>query len=169
MRENVANYGGDGIMSEDKDVAEVFGDALNDAIMDITDRERYKKARQSFMDDMFDEIQYSIIDRMPETLEMLVRDMADRAVDAMLKGQPQEVNRYLKLDGWTGRERDHQVIHGKLNVPQTMELRSKVAKANEKLLRDEVILDLEDQVESLVNTVNKQSQEIEDLRDKIYR
>lgn len=153
----------------DKDPAEVFGDALNDAVMSITDCDKYKKAKQSFMDDMFDEIQYSIIDRMPEALEMLVRDMADRAVDAMLKGQPDQVARYLKLDGWTGRDRDHQVIHGKLHVPQTMELRMQIAKANETLLHDEVIKDLEDQVSSLVDTVNKKDAEIERLRGIAYR
>ena len=154
-------------MSETKDPAEIFGEALNDGLIAVVDTERFKKARQTLLDSLWDDIQYSIIDNMPEALEMLVRDMADRAVNAMLKGQPKEVRRYLHLDGWTGRDRDHQVIHGKLHEPQTMELRAQVARANENLLRDERILDLEDQVASLVNTVNAKDAEIERLRYRL--
>ncbi|MDT1061164.1 hypothetical protein RM190_04785 [Paracoccus sp. CPCC 101403] len=153
-------------MSE-KDPAEIFGDALCDGLAAVVDTDRYKKAKQAFLDSMWDDLQYSIIDNMPEALEMLVRDMADRAVNAMLQGQPDEVRRYLKLDGWTGRDRDHPVIHGTLLVPQTMELRAKVAKANEALLRDERILDLEDQVAALVKSVASKDLEIERLRDRV--
>lgn len=153
-------------MSE-KDPAEIFGDALTDAVWHVTDNEGYKKARQKFLDDMWGEIQYSIIDRMPEAFEGLVRKMTDNAIEALLKGQPDQVNRYLKLDGWTGRNRDHQVIHGKLHVPHTMELRMQVAMANENLLRDEVIADLKDQVNALVEKVNKKDREIEALRDRL--
>lgn len=149
-----------------KDPAEVFGEALCDGLNNVIDTERFKKARQSFLDAMWDEVQYSIIDNMPEALEMLVRDMADRAVEALLMGRPQEVRRYLKLDGWTGRDRDHQVIHGKLSETSTMTLRAEVARANENLLQDERILDLEDQVASLVRTVTELDATIERLRDE---
>lgn len=154
------------VMSSEKDPAEVFGDALCDGLAAVVDTDRYKKSRQRLLDDMWDEMQSSIIDNMPEALEMLVRDMADRAVNAMLKGQPQEVRRYLKLDGWTGRDRDHQVIHGKLHEPDTMTLRAEVARANEALLRDERILDLEDQVASLVRTVNEKDSRINSLLEE---
>lgn len=152
---------------QEKDPAEVFGDAVSNAVRLVTDTDRFKQSKQSFLDNMWDDFQYTVIDQMPETLEMLVRDMADNAVEAMLKGQPEQVRRYLHLDGWTGRTTDHPVIHGKLSVPQTMELRAQVAKANETLLRDEVIKDLEDQVAALVAQVNKKDADIEVLRDRI--
>ena len=154
-------------MTEVKDPAEVFGEALCDGLTNVIDTERFKKARQGFLDAMWDEVQYSIIDNMPEALEMLVRDMADRAVEAMLMGRPQEVRRYLKLDGWTGRDYDCQVIHGKLHEPSTMTLRAEVARANENLLRDERILDLESQVASLVRAVSVKDSEIATLRDRL--
>lgn len=153
-------------MSEEKDPAELFGEALCEGLSDVLERDHFKKSRQAFMDNLWDEVQFSIIDRMPEALETMVRDMADRAVEAMLMGRPQEVRRYLKLDGWTGRDRDHQVIHGRLCEPSTMTLRAEVARANESLLRDERILDLEDQVAALVRQVTSKDAEIERLRDE---
>jgi len=147
----------------DKDPAEVFGDALCDGLQRVTETDRFKESKRKFLDAVWDDIKYSIIDQMPEAIEGLVRDMADRAVDAMLKGQPQEVRRYLHLDGWTGRDRDHPVIHGRLSEPRTMTLRKMVAEANENLLRDERIKDLEDQVASLVRTVNEKDARIAEL------
>ena len=48
-----------------------------------------------------------------------------------------------------------------------MTLRAEVARANEKLLRDERILDLEDQVASLVNAVNQKDARINALQDEL--
>lgn len=152
--------------NDTKDPAEVFGEALCNGLTEVLDTDRFKKSRQNFLDALWDEVQFTVIDNMPEALEMLVRDMADRAVEALLMGRPQEVRRYLKLDGWTGRDRDHQVIHGRLSEPSTMTLRAEVARANENLLRDERILDLEDQVASLVRTVAERDATIERLRDE---
>ncbi|MED5549035.1 MAG: hypothetical protein VX529_06705 [Pseudomonadota bacterium] len=153
---------------QEKDDAELFGDAMSEAVLRITETERFEQSKRAFLDNLWDDFQYSVIDRMPETLEMLVRDMADKAVEAMLKGQPEQVRRYLHLDGWTGRDREHPVIHGKLSVANTMELRAQVAKANETLLRDEVIKDLEDQVASLVSQINAKNAAIAELREALW-
>ena len=85
-----------------------------------------------------------------------------------------QMRRYLSCDkrgpdgqyiGWTGRSDDygfhespdrwHPVIHGRLFDKGAIELRKSVAQANEALLRDERIRDLEDQVKSLVAQVAK--------------
>lgn len=142
-------------MTDQKDHAEIFGEALCDGLRKIVESERYKKSKRGFLDDLWDDLQYSIIDQMPDAMQSLVQRMADDAVEAMLKGQPDQVRRYLKLDGWTGRDRDHPVIHGKLHENHVMALRRQVAEANEALLRDERIIDLQDQVQSLVAQVNK--------------
>jgi hypothetical protein len=145
---------------QEKDAAEVFGDAVSEAVLGVASTERFKKSKQSFLDNIWDDFQYTLIDQMPEVLEDLVRQMTDKAVDAMLRGQPDQVLRYLKLDGWTGRDREHSVIHGKLFLADTMTLRAQIAKANETLLRDEVIKDLEDQVSSLVSQINEKDAQI---------
>ena len=154
--------------NREKDAAEIFGDAVSEAVLGVTSTERFKKSKQSFLDNLWDDFQYSLIDQMPEALEDLVRQMADKAVDAMLRGQPDQVRRYLKLDGWTGRDRKHSVIHGELFLADTMMLRAQVAKANETLLRDEVIKDLEDQVASLVAQINEKDVQIKRFQEKLY-
>ena len=151
--------------AESSDPADAFGAAMERAVYNLEDRDGFMKARQTFMDSIWDEFKYSVIDKMPEALEMLVRDMSDRAVNAMLMGRPIEVKRYLNLDGWTGRTYEHPVINGKLMEPGPFELRRQVANANEKLLRDARILDLESQVKALTLAVVQRDATIEKMRD----
>jgi len=70
-----------------------------------------------------------------------------------------------------GRQREtheqHPVIHGRLFEQGAVELRKKVAQANEALIRDERILDLEDQVKSLVAQVNKAIAEKEQMWERV--
>ena len=93
-----------------------------------------------------------------------------------------QMRRYLSCDkrgedgkyiGWIGRSDgygnpSHSVIHGRLFEQGALELRKKVAQANEALLRDERIRDLEDQVKSLVEQLNKANAENERLRDRLH-
>lgn len=151
-----------------KDPATQFGDALESVVLSITEKDSFKKTKQAFLDDLWDDIQYDIIDQMPQVLEGLVRDMTDRAVDAMLRGQPKEVERYLMLNRQHWRDNAAPMICGKLHLNSAMELRTKIALANENLLRDEIIADLKAQVVSLVVLVNKKDAEIDRLKRQIY-
>ena len=154
-------------MDGEDDPAAKFGEALAAGFEDFQESDRFKKTQRRFLEGLWDDFQYSVIQNMPEALEGLVRQMTDRAVDALLKGQPQEVRRYLHLDGWTGRDRDHPVIHGRLHENHVMALRRQIAEANEALLRDERINDLNDVVASLEKQVAEKDREIATLRDRL--
>lgn len=161
-------------MSEPGDAIEKFGEAMSDAIMALPDAEAFKKSKRRFIDELWDDIQYSVIDQMPEQLEWFVRDMAERTVRGMLEGRDDLVRRYLGLDGYTGRSdtkstnRDaHPVIHGTLFETGAIALRKEIAQGHADLIRNERIADLEDQVASLVEQVNKRDREISDLRDRL--
>jgi len=150
-----------------------FGDAMHDVLMALPESERFKKAKHHLLDDLWDELQYSLIDRMSEAIEGFVRDMATRTVDAIIKGNESEVRRYLKLDGWTGRHEDtpawggrqdiasaHPIIHGRLHENQAIRLRREIAQAHADLIRNERIADLEDIVASLEVQVAKADAEM---------
>ena len=64
---------------EDKAVHE-FGQAMHDALMAMPDGEVFKKAKSNMMDDLWQEMEYSVIDRMSETIEGFVRGMAGRVI-----------------------------------------------------------------------------------------
>jgi len=131
-----------------------------------------RKVADSFEDDFM----WNLKDNLAYNLTGWVVDMAERAVEQMLAGNDDQMRRYLSCDKsgedgqyicFTGRSdgayfgarrKDHEqhpVIHGRLFEQGAVELRKKVAQANEALIRDERILDLEDQVKSLVAQVNK--------------
>jgi hypothetical protein len=128
-----------------------------------------RKVADSFEDDFM----WNLKDNLAHNLTAHVAEMAEHAVAQMLAGNDDQMRRYLSCDkrgedgqyiGWTGRsdgygtrrdEEWHPVIHGKLFEQGAVELRKKVASANEALIRDERIRDLEDQVKSLVAQVNK--------------
>ena len=127
--------------------------------------------------DSFEEnFMWNLKDNLAYNLTAYVADMAERAVEQMLAGNDDQMRRYLSCDkrgedgqyiGWTGRSdgqsygrqreshEQHPVIHGRLFEQGAVELRKQVAQANEALIRDERIRDLEDQVKSLVAQVNK--------------
>lgn len=159
---------------EDKAVSD-FGDAMHDALMSMTDSDRYKKAKQALLDDMWQEMEYGVIDRMSEAVEGFVRGMAGRVVEEILEGREDQMRRYLGLDGYTGRsdgqtisKREihdfHPVIHGELFETGALALRKKIAQAHADLIQNERIKDLEDQVASLVAQVRKKDAEIEAFR-----
>jgi hypothetical protein len=98
--------------------------------------------------------------------------MASRAVEQIMEGNEDQMRRYLScekrdIDGRyyvsTGRSDSagHPVIHGKLFEQGAVALRKKIVDAHRDLLVSERILDLEDQVKSLVAQVNKANAERE--------
>lgn len=136
-----------------------------------------RKVADSFEDDFM----WNLKDNLACNLTAYVADMAERAVEQMLAGNDDQMRRYLSCDkrgedgqyiGWTGRSDgygnpSHSVIHGRLFEQGALELRKKVAQANEALIRDERIRDLEDQVKSLIEQVNKATAEKEEMWQRL--
>lgn len=143
-----------------------------------------RKVADSFEDDFM----WNLKDNLAHNLTSWVADMAERAVEQMLAGNDDQMRRYLSCDKrgedgqyicYTGRSdgvcygrkrndhEQHPVIHGRLFEQGAVELRKKVAQANEALIRDERILDLEDQVKSLVAQVNKAIAEKEQMWERV--
>ena len=143
--------------------------------------ESLQKDLRKVTDSFEDYFMWNLKDNLAHNLTAYVADMAERAVEQMLAGNDDQMRRYLSCDkrgedgqyiGWTGRSDgygnpSHSVIHGRLFEQGALELRKKVAQANEELIRDERILDLEDQVKSLVEQVNKAVAEKEDMWQRL--
>lgn len=113
-------------------------------------------------------------------------EMAQRAVEMLLDGNEDQMRRYLSCErrgddgsyiGWNGRSdgytgnRDiagqHPIIHGKLFEQGCVALRMRIVEAHRDLLANERILDLEDQVRSLVAQNNKMESEKERMADRL--
>lgn len=117
-----------------------------------------------------DDIMYRLKDDLAPNLVAFVADMAKRTVEAILEGNEDQMRRYLGCERghWSGRstedsgyfhKRDiaewHQIIHWKFFEQGAMALRRDMVNAHADLIKNERILDLEDQVKSLVAQVNK--------------
>lgn len=163
-----------------KDLEESIASAVSDeTLAPLT------KKLKDLAADFEESLMWSLKDDLAYNLTGWVSDMAERVVNAMLEGNENEMRRYLSCDkrgddgqyiGWTGRsdgygnrraEEWHSVIHGKLFEQGALALRKKVAEANETLLRDERIKDLEDQVKSLVAQVNEANAKKEQMWDRL--
>ena len=129
--------------------------------------------------DMVEQATQSAYDYMRENIgywySMDIRQAANNAIEAILRGNVAIARQYLKLDGYTGRvdpgtdddyklRNAHPIINGELSESFCLEIRRKVAEAHPDLVRDERILDLENQVASLVAQVNKLIRERDEMR-----
>lgn len=154
--------------------------ALKDAIEAALPEEQIsdlKKKVRDLTDSITEVIEWSIKDDLASNLSYHVREMAGRAVEALLAGNESEMIRWLSCDtrGYTGRsdgygersiERQHPVIHGKLFEQGCVLLRKKIAQAHRDLITSERIKDLEDQVASLVAQNNALKKDLESWRDR---
>ena len=148
------------------DLKEALVKALEAGITDDTMKSVRTKC-QDIVSTIEDDLIYGIKQDLAENLMAWVADMAKRSVTAMLEGNEGEVRRYLscEVNGYTGRSdykgwgagshRYHSVIHGKLFEQGGVAMRKAIVEAHADLLKNERILDLEDQVKSLVEQVNK--------------
>lgn len=136
-----------------------------------------KKATDSILDTIESDLMWRLKDEMAANLTAWVHDLAGRAIDAMLNGNENEMRRYLSCEkradgswlGYTGRStgytgnRDiagqHPIIHGKLHENLAVDIRRKLFEAHRDMIVAERVLDLEDQVKSLVEQVNKANAE----------
>jgi len=165
----------------DPALTEAFENALKLGLTDEVLKPFAKQVRD-LSTELEESLMWALKDNLAYNMTAWVQDMAKRAVEALLQGNEDQMRRYLSCDKrgsdgqyicYTGRtdgvhygaSRDpaHPVIHGKLFETGAVELRKQVAQANEALIRDERIRDLEDQVKSLVAQVNKAEAAREDM------
>lgn len=140
-----------------------------------------KKQVETILYDIETDIDYRLKDDLAPNLAAYVKDMAKRTVEAILGGNQSEMERYLGCERghWTGRSDSpeygrkreahewHPVIHGSLFEQGAVALRKQIVEAHPDLLKDQRILDLEDQVRSLVAQVNKERANSERLYDEL--
>lgn len=135
-----------------------------------------------------DDIMYRLKDDMAPNLVSFVEEMARKTVECLLEGNADQMRRYLSCEkrdndgqyiGWTGRFNpggygarqhiadQHPVIHGELFEQGCVRLRRDIVNAHADLLKNERILDLEDQIRSLVEQVNKAKREKEEILERM--
>lgn len=126
-------------------------------------------------------IEYRLKDDMAGYLSGFVWEMAKRTIDAILNGNQREMERYLGCEKgcWTGRSDSpsygstktiddwHPIIHGKFFEQGAIKLRRDLVNAHKDLITSQRILDLEDQVKSLVEQVNKANAEKDRMWDRV--
>lgn len=137
-----------------------------------------KKKAQDLAESIADDIEWNLKDNLASRLSYHVAGMAERVINALLDGNEAEMIRWLQCDkrGWTGRsdgystkaiEQQHPVIHGRLFEQGCVLLRKRIADAHSELIKNERILDLEDQVKSLVAQNNKLEHEKERAWERV--
>lgn len=151
--------------SRDQEFRDRMSSLMDSALSDEV-RARLKKKADDLANEFAENVEYWITDHLGYYLAQYVHDHADRAIEFMLAGNEEMFRRYLKCQdgGWNGRDRDHPVIHGRLHEANCIEVRRKLCETFPEVLKSERVLDLEDQVKSLVGQVNKQEAELEALR-----
>ncbi|MGW1422731.1 hypothetical protein ACWAT4_21755 [Bradyrhizobium manausense] len=171
----------------DEKLRDALAQSIQAGLSDET-MEQFNKKVKDLSCEFEESLMWSLKDNLAYNLSAWVVDMAERALEQMLLGNEDQMRRYLSCDKrgddgqyicYTGRSDgsynsrsaldQYPVIHGRLFETGAIELRKKVAQANETLIRDERIKDLEDQVKSLVEQVNKAIREKENLLDRIRR
>ena len=131
--------------------------------------ETLKTVRKQLSDitcDMVAALEDSIKIDISYDIAALAERMADDAIEAMLAGDEQLMRQRLSCvtGHYNGRDKDHSVIHGKLFEHGCIVIRRQIVDAYPELLKSERILDLEDQVKSLVAQVRKLEARNEELR-----
>lgn len=147
-------------MSETRSVLE---SKIDEALTEEAIAKATKKVRDA-LDDLASDFESTIKQWVPYNLAAWVQDMAERAIESMLRGDEATMRNYLKCaeGGWNGRAHEASVIHGKLFETGAIELRRDIVNAHAELLKDERILDLEAQVKSLVDQVRKAEARLEE-------
>lgn len=139
-----------------------------------------KKKTDEILDIIDGDLTYRLKDDLAPMLASYVAEMCARAIDAILRGNESEIRRYLhceqghyngRSDGDTWRPRPisefHPIIHGKLHENTHVALRREIVDAHRDLIVNERILDLEDQVTSLVAQVNKANSEKDNMWERL--
>lgn len=161
-----------------KETAAALEHAADKALSDETLGKLKQKARDIFQDAL-DDIEWNLKQDLSHNLAAYTAEMAKKTVEALLEGNEELMRQYLSCReyGYTGRSTDayaqrdiaqqHSVIHGRLFEQGCIALRKKLVEAHRDLITSERILDLEDQVKSLVAQVNKLDRDKETLIQRL--
>lgn len=152
---------------------EALRDRLQSLLKSAMPEEVMNVARRQ-IDDVFDEISDRfwrwVKDNMADELAGYARDMAKEIIEAIIAGDEDGLRRLLrcKEGGYTGRDGDHFVSDndGKLYEVHALQMRRRIVDAYPDLLKNERILDLEDQVRGLVKQVTDLRAELERERSR---
>ncbi len=154
---------------------------LSAGISDETFKTITKKV-DDILEQAQDDLVYRLKDNLAGHLSAWVEEMAQRTVEQLLAGNEHQMRRYLGCDKgqWSGRSTEdggwgrkrlpeewHSVIHGRLFETGTLALRKQIVDAHSELLKSQRILDLEDQVMSLVAQIGKLNREKEELYERV--
>lgn len=172
----------------DQDMQDRLAAILADGISDDS-MKSINKHVERIRDDIEGDVMYRLKDELAPSLAAFAADMAQRAVEMILEGNEDQMRRYLSCEklgedgkyiGWTGRsdspsgwgrprdiEEQHPVIHGQLFEQGCVALRKKIVEAHRDLLTTERIIDLEDQVKSLVAQLNKANAEKDAMWERL--
>jgi hypothetical protein len=163
--------------TEMEEIATKLRDALaKDAMKHV------KKATDDILCQIEVDLDYRLKDELAPNLSAFVAEMAKRTVEMLLAGNEDQMRRYLGCErghwngrsdgdhGW-GRKREirewHSVIHGQLFEQGHLAVRKAIVEAHADLIKNERILDLEDQVRSLVEQVNHANAEKEKMWERV--
>lgn len=154
----------------DEDLIEKLDEAINQGFTDNV-KDNIKRKVNDLLSDIESELDYMLVDRLKEYLSGHVLDMAAKAVISILEGDEERLRDYLSCNpyNYTGRDKDHPVIHGTLFEQGALKLRKNIVDAYPELLKNERILDLESQVTSLVIQVNKEKARAEEYYERYVR
>lgn len=162
-------------------LSEELNAQLSAGISDDTFKTITKKV-DDILEQAQDDLVYRLKDNLADHLTTWVEEMAQRTVEQLLAGNEHQMRRYLGCDKgqWSGRSTEdsgwgrkrlpeewHSVIHGRLFEQGTLALRKQIVDAYPELLKSQRILDLEDQVMSLVAQVVKLNREKEELYERV--
>ena len=156
---------------EEGDVNKAIADKVTAALQaGITDEAlvSLKKHVEKLLWPIEDYIQFKIKEELAPQLADFVAEMAENTVDAILRGNEQEMRRYLNCNQYGASrstdqsaffnckiEEQHPIIHGQVHLHRCIELRKQIVEAHRDLIANERILDLEDIVKSLTAQVNE--------------
>lgn len=152
---------------------EALRERLQSLLQSAMPEDVMKVARRK-IDDVFDEISDRfwrwIKDEMASELASYAADMAKEIVEEIIAGDEDKLRRLLrcKEGEYTGRDGDHFVSDndGKLYEVHALRMRRRIVDAYPDLLKNERILDLEDQVRGLVKQVTDLRAELERERSR---
>lgn len=150
------------------DIRSALEDSLSAGFRDETMAKLKKQVKDMFADAESD-LEYWIKADIASNLARFAESMAEDAIKAILNGDEDQMRRYLscKEGMYTGRDREHTVIHGKLFETGAIELRKQIVNAFPELLKNERILDLEDQLRSVASQLLKSQSYVQELERRV--
>jgi lipid II:glycine glycyltransferase (peptidoglycan interpeptide bridge formation enzyme) len=162
-----------------KELADKLRAALESAISEDTMKE-VKKKTDEILDTIDGDLNYRLKNDLAPNLSAFVVEMAQNTVEQLLAGNEDQMRRYMgcQQHRWNGRSDGdtwhpkpihewHSVIHGRLFEQGHLAVRKAIVEAHSELLKNERILDLEDQVKSLVEQVNRANAEREKMWERV--